>query len=322
MTYEIIDLPEGEKITKNGFYRISLDRHHNQPCDGPSVTSGVLRRMTKHGPSKVWATHALNPDRHEPKRTDALRLGSAMAAFIEGGIDGLNAEYQTVSENAPNRPTSVQLRALKEGRASKSAIASIAFWEDIDRDGREVIKEHELELMAAMGLALSKDPAASAVLGGEPEITMAAYDERTKLWFLSRPDNMNFQGLMSDYKKVNTGGRRFDHFFCSSRVDDHGYDAQMGFAADVFERLTGIWSDQAGLVFQEDEPPHDVILLPIPEEDLRIGQFHNNQAAMRFRECLDLGHWPGPGEVIMPYHRNDKARERILEEMQMAGVAP
>lgn len=322
MTHEIITLEPGQLITEPGFYRIPLDVHHSQCCDGPSVTSGVLRKMNKHGPSKVWATHILNPNRHEPKRTDALRLGSAMAAFIEGGIDGLNAEYQTVAENAPNRPTKAQLQALKEGRASKTAIASIAFWEEVDRDGREVIKEHELELMAAMGLALSQDPAASAVLGGEPEITMAAYDERTKLWFLSRPDNMNFQGLMSDYKKVNTGGRRFDHFFCSSRVDDHGYDAQMGFAADVFERLTGIWSDQAGLVFQEDEPPHDVILLPIPEEDLRIGQFHNNQAAMRFRECLDLGHWPGPGEVIMPYHRNDKARERILEEMQTAGVAP
>lgn len=322
MTHEIRTLGEGEVITENGFYKIPLEVHHNQPCDGPSVTSGVLRRMNQHGPSKVWATHVLNPDRVEPKRTDALRLGSAMAAFVEGGLDALNAEYQTVPENAPNRPTTVQLRALKEGRASKGAIASIAFWEDIDRDGREVISEKELELMAAMGLALAKDPAASAVLGGEPEITMAAYDEQSKLWLLSRPDNMRFDGLMSDYKKVNTGGRAFNHFFCSSRVDDHGYDAQMGFASDVFERLTGIWSDQAGLVFQEDEAPYDSILLPIPEEDLRIGQFYNHQATLRFRECLDADHWPGPGEVIMPYHRNTKRRERALEEMQTAGVAP
>tara|TARA_R110000782_G_scaffold124934_2_gene216526 strand:+ start:1030 stop:1998 length:969 start_codon:yes stop_codon:yes gene_type:complete len=322
MTYEIIDLPEGELITEPGFYRISLDRHHNQPCDGVSVTSGVLRKMNKHGPSKVWATHILNPNRHEPKRTDALRLGSAMAAFIEGGIDGLNAEYQTVAENAPNRPTKAQLQALKEGRASKTAIASIAFWEEVDRDGREVIKEHELELMAAMGLALSQDPAASAVLGGEPEITMTAYDERNKLWLLSRPDNMNFQGLMSDYKKVNTQGAPFDGYFCDRRIEDHGYYCQMAFAADVFERLTGVWSDQSGLIFQEDTAPYDCILRGLSEEDLRFGQFLNNQAARQFRECLDANHWPGPGEVVGMFHMREERRLALLEQMQTAGLAP
>lgn len=322
MTHQIRTLADDEKITEPGFYRISLERHHAQPCDGVSVTSGVLRKMEKHGPSKVWATHILNPDRYEMKRSDALRLGSAMAAFVEGGLDALNAEYQTIPADAPNRPTTAQLQALKEGRESKTARASIAFWSDVDRDGREIIKEAELELLAAMGLALSKDPAAAAVLGGEPEITMAAYDDRTKLWLLARPDNMKFDGTMSDYKKVNTGGRPFNKWFCDMRTEDHEYTMQLGFAADVFERLTGIWSDQAGLVFQEDEPPHDVILLPVLEEDLRFGQFLNNRAALRFRECLDAGHWPGPGEVITPFHRDDKRRERILEEMQMENKAP
>ena len=322
MTYQIRTLAEGEKITENGFYQIPLSVHHSQPCDAPSVTSGVLRKMRKHGPSKVWATHLLNPDRFEETRTDALRLGSAMASFVEAGLDGLMAEYQTIPENAPNRPTSAQMAALKEGRATATAKASISFWSDIAKDGREVIKERELELMCAMGLALSRDPSAAAVLGGLPEITMAAYDEKTKLWFLSRPDNMRFDGTMSDYKKVNTQGGTFDQFFCDKKVEQFRYDMQMGFAADVFERITGIWSDQAGLVFQEDAPPHDVILLPILNEDLRFGQFHNNQAAMRFRECLDANHWPGPGEVIRPYHRGDKAREAILAEMQTAGVSP
>lgn len=322
MTHEIRTLADGEKISEPGFYQISLDVHHHQPCIGPSVTSGVLRKMHRHGPSKVWATHVMNPDRVEPKRTDALRLGSAMAAFVEGGLAALDKEYQVVPEGSPARPTWPQLQALKEGRETDKARASIAFWSGVDRDGREIVSEKELELMASMGLGLAADPAAAAVLGGLPEITMAAYDESTKLWLLSRPDNMRFDGTMSDYKKVNTGGRPFDQFFCDRRVDEHGYDMQMGFAADVFERITGIWSDQAGLVFQEDEPPHDVILMPVLEEDLRFGQFYNNQAAVRFRECLDSGVWPGPGEVIRPYHRSDTARERILEEMQTAGKAP
>lgn len=320
--HQIRTLADDEKITEPGFYRISLERHHSQPCDGVSVTSGVLRKMEKHGPSKVWATHLLNPDRYETKRSDALRLGSAMAAFVEGGLDALNAEYQTIPADAPNRPTTAQLQALKEGRESKTARASIAFWSEVDRDGREIIKEAELELLAAMGLALSQDPAAAAVLGGEPEITMAAYDDRTKLWLLARPDNMKFDGTMSDYKKCNTNGAPFDGWFCDRRIEDHGYYSQMAFAADVFERLTGIWSDQSGLVFQEDTPPYDVILRGLSEEDLRFGQFLNNRAALRFRECLDADHWPGPGEVVGMFQMREERRISLLDQMQVSGVAP
>lgn len=322
MTFPIRTLEPGEKIVEPGFYNIPLDVHHSQPCDGPSVTSGVLRRMESHGPSKVWATHQLNPNRFEDTRTDALRLGSAMAAFVEAGIEGLREHYQVLPDNRPDRPTRAQFQALKEGRESAKARASIAFWRDVDRDPRDYVTEAEFEHIAAMGLALAADPSAGAVLGGMPEVTMAAFDETTQLWLLSRPDNVHFDGTMSDYKRVSTQGRPFTGYLVDRRIEDHEYTMQMGFACDVFERLTGIWSDQAGLVFQEDTPPYDVILRPVPEEDLRIGQFLNHQAAIRFRECLDANHWPGPGEHIAPFNRNEKARERLLERMQTAGAAP
>ena len=151
---------------------------------------------------------------------------------------------------------------------------------------------------------------------------MAAFDERTQLWFLARPDNVSFDGTLSDYKKVNTGGRPFNGWFCDRRIEDHEYSMQMGFAADVFERLTHIWANECGLIFQEDEPPHDVILRVIPEQDLRIGQFLTNQAAIRFRECLDANHWPGPGEHIGAFVRRKEAHEALLERMNTAGEAP
>jgi hypothetical protein len=288
-----------------------------------SVTSGILRKLELHSPSKVWATHLLNPDRYEVKRSDALRLGSAMAALVEGGVDALREHYQVLPDNRPDRPTRAQFQALKEGRESAKARASIAFWREVDRDPREYVTEAEFEHIAAMGLALAADPSAGAVLGGIPEITMAAFDEATQLWLLARPDNVNFDGTMSDYKKVSTQGQPFSTSMVDRRIEQHGYDMQMGFACDVFERLTGIWSDQAGLVFQEDTPPYDVILRPIPEEDLKIGQFLNRHAAMRFRECLDATHWPGPGEHIGPFNRRKEAREALLERMQEQGaIAP
>ena len=322
MSFEIRTLEPGEIIRENGFYQIPLSRHHSQPCSGVSVTSGVLRRMEHHGPSKTWATHMLNPNRFEENRSDALRLGSAMAAFVEAGIDGLREHYQILPENRPDRPTRAQFMALKEGRESSKARASIAFWREVDRDPREYVTESEFEHIAAMGLALAADPSAGAVLGGMPEVTMAAYDEQTKLWLLSRPDNVHFDGTSSDYKKISTQGKPFTTYLVDRLIEKHGYDAQMAFASDVFERITGIWSNQAGLIFQEDTAPYDVILRPIPEEDLRIGQFLNRHAAIRFRECLDANDWPGPGQHIAPFNRNEKAREALLERMETSGVAP
>ncbi len=322
MTFEIRTIADGELISEPGFYNIPLDQHHAQPCDGVSVTSGVLRRMELHGPSKTWATHLLNPERYEVARSDALRLGSAMAAFVEGGLDELNKLYQVLPDYKPNRPTKAQLLAVKEGRGSDKANHSIAFWREIDTDPRENISETELNLIAEMGVALSKDPAACAVVGGVPEVTMATFDEATQLWFLARPDNVHFDGSMSDYKKISTQGSPFTGSLIDRRIEKHEYSMQMGFAAEVFEDLTSIWSDQCGLVFQEDTPPYDVILRPVLEEDLQIGKWLNRQAAIRFRECLDANHWPKPGETITAFHRNPEARERLLERMQTGAAAP
>jgi len=320
--HEIRTLTDGDKITEPGFYNISMERHHGQPCDGPSVTSGVLRRMHFHGPSKVWAHHQLNPNAYPDEDSLALRLGRAMAALVEGGTDELDKHFKILPENRPNRPTKAQLRALKEGRETSTARRSIAFWGDMDRDPRDELTESQYDLICRMGLALANDPAASAALSGLPEITMAHYDESTRLWCLSRPDNVSFDSTMSDYKKVNTQGRPFSSWLVDQRIEDHGYDMQMAFAAEAFEALTGQTPSSVGLVFQEDAPPFDVIPRGLEEEDLSIGRFHNRMALTRFRECLDADHWPGPGEHVGNFHRNDERRARIIEEMQIAGTAP
>tara|TARA_R110000868_G_scaffold237132_9_gene491644 strand:+ start:44049 stop:45017 length:969 start_codon:yes stop_codon:yes gene_type:complete len=322
MTLDFRTLADDEMITEPGFYRISLDRHHNQPCDGPSVTSGVLRRMDKYPPSKTWATHALNADRKPDKDSSALRLGRAMAALVEGGADELMKCFQILPDDKPNRPTRAQFRALAEGRETSAAKRSIAFWSSVDRDGRDVLSETEFELLVNMGGALAQDPAAAYALGGEPEITMAWRDERTGLWCLSRPDNLRADGLLSDFKKVNTQGRPFTGALVDDLIEKHGYFMQMGFAAEGWKVLTGHAPNQVGLVFQEDEPAYDVILREVEEEPLAMGQFLNHRSLLRFSECLDAGRWPGAGEHVGAYQMSEGLRTRILEEMQTAGVAP
>lgn len=319
---EIRTLAPDEKITEPGFYQISIDRHHGQPCDGPSVTSGILRGMELGFPAEVWAFHPLNPDRIERKDTDALRMGRAIAVMIENGPASIDLMFRVLPDERPNRPSPDQLLAIKEGRGSKAAHRSLTFWNEVDKDPRIKINRREAELLINMHNAAMADDMARAVLGGIPEITMAWKDEATGIWCLSRPDQISFDGMISDYKKIAPSGGRFNHRLCDASIDRYGYDMQMAFGATGFESLTGNWPSAVGLLFQSEEPPHFCIARAIEDEDLKIGAFRNARSLTRFKECLDSGEWPAPGDDVGSYRRREGDRERFLEEMQTAGVAP
>jgi hypothetical protein len=322
MTPVIRTLAPGELISEPGFYNIPLSVHHGQPCIGPSVTSGVLRKMELHSPADVWAYSRLNPNRYEDEDKPALRLGRAMAAYVEGGMDAVAQHFRVLRDDRPRRPTSQQIIAHAQGRASEAAKASILFWTFVDEDSRDILTDAELAQIEAMGKVLAADPAAAAVMGGIPEVTMAYLDDRTGLWVLSRPDTVNFDGSVTDYKKVSSQGMPFSHRLIDRRISDFAYDMQLGLAAEAFETLTGEWPSIACIIAQSDKPPYHVILREILEEDLRIGQWRNRRALNRFAECLASGHWPGPGWDTSFYQRPDWQRTMLLEQMNTEGVAP
>lgn len=319
---EIRTLGPDEKITESGFYNISLERHHSQPCDGVSVTSGILRTMEQATPADVWAFHQLNPDRWDREETDALRLGVAMALFVEGGKDAVLTKFKLHADDKPRRPTRPQIEAYDKGAPTEAGRASVEYWRAVDAEPSAYLTPQELETICEAGKVLAADPAAAAVMGGIPEVTMAVQDERTGLWLLSRPDTVNFDGSVTDYKRIAAAGEPFTARLVDHRITKHGYDMQLGFAAEVFELLTGSWPQVAGIVAQAAAKPYHVVLREISEEDLRIGQWRNRRAIDRFAECLASGHWPGPGEHVGAYQRPEWQREMLLKEMNTEGVAP
>jgi hypothetical protein len=367
-------LAPGEQITEAGFYNISLDVHHGQPCDGPSVTSGILRTIEHGTPADVWAFHKLNPNRWEKPETDALRLGRAMAAWIEGGMDAVAKEYLVLPEDKPNRPTDAmlesyrsngsgdlsmfailpekrprrpsqaQIEAVQNGVGSDTAVEAVRFWHAIDQDprtyvtqaefdaiitqkgriefwanveadGRTPLSDAEITMIRNMGRAFDEDPAAAAIMGGLPEITMAWRDPETGLWLLARPDTVNFDGTVTDYKKVAAQGRPFTAGLIDRRITQHGYHMQLAFAGEGMEALGIGWPQLAAIVAQSDAPPHHIIPRVINEEALRFGQFQNRAALRTFATCLDTGHWPGPGELIGEYQMPEFEKQRIADRM-------
>lgn len=320
--FEIRTLANGEKITEPGFYNIPMHVHHNQPCDGYSVTSSVLRTCELGTPADVWAYHPNNPEREDNTDSVPMKLGRLMALLIEDGLTGLEKGCYILPTPKPNRPTAAQIEKYKAGEGSDAGIKSIEYWAKHDSDPRENVTKEQWDLIVKMGGVLAKDPAACAALGGIPEVTMAWQDESTGIWCLARPDQISFSGMVSDYKKIATKGGYLNGYVVDGRIMQHGYDMQMAFACHGFEQLTGNWPDQVGLIFQWDKPPHHVILREIDQEELRIAEFRNNRALRTIAECTKSGHWPGPGEHVGRFIRNEKQRERLINEMQIEGVAP
>lgn len=341
--HEIRTLGDDEVISEPGFYAIDIERHHNQPCDDFSVTSGVLRRVELYSPEEMWATHSTNPEADEKKDTDALRLGRVMAAFHEHGEDGMDKiiritdpsppTMSTVAEmidfansgaelikGPPNKPTMDQIIKYVEGKATPAALRSIEYWQDMEADPRIKISQKEWDLIRDMGNALAEDPIASAVMGGIPEVSMAWKDAVTGIWCLARPDTVNFSGLTTDYKKMSPQGGRFDKFMVDQRITQHGYDMQGAFACEGFQVLTQNWPG-FGIIAQKDVKPYSVILQEIADEDLEIGMFRNHRALRTIKKCRDEGHWPGPGEDTGVYKRPEWQRDRLRDDMAKAGVA-
>ncbi|MGB1214942.1 MAG: PD-(D/E)XK nuclease-like domain-containing protein [Pikeienuella sp.] len=384
MTPEIRTLADDEKITEPGFYNISLDRHHSQPCDGPSVTSGVLRQMELATPADVWAFSLLNPERWERPETKALTLGRAMATYVEGGGDAVREEYHVMPEDAPSRPTQNMLdtydiddletfafkplpdglprRPLEsamakfragelKGAAARSAQvwadleakqkaggfsylkasefdkardlkARCEFWINFDKDPRDKLTFNDFTMIDNMGRALIQDVGAAAAMGGVPECTMAYRDEITGIWVLARPDTINFDGTVTDYKKMNTMGDPFTYRVVDQRIEKHEYHMQLALGAEALMQLGVGWPSMAAIVAQWDRAPHHVILREIDQEALRIGQWQNRRALTRFAECLNSGHWPGPGEDVATYQMSEWRRDMLIEQMNTEGLAP
>lgn len=314
-------LGEHEFIREPGFYHLPIERHHGQPCVGPSITSTVLRNMEYHGPRYTWAFHELNPARLDKKVSTPMLLGKAMSMVMEDGIEAIDRHFKVLPGTAPKRPTKTMREAFeRDGEWSEAAWPRVDFYDNHwDLDPREEITEEQYEELIFAGAALASDPVAQAVFeGAHSEVTMAWQDEETGLWVLSRPDMLAFSGVLTDYKLTNPGGAAFNEFFCNKKIDQFGYHQQMALIDQSWEALTGEQASAVGILFQSAAPPWEVIPKNLTRDNLERGRFLNRRAMRNFARCLETGRWPGAGEKITDYKMAPWLMKRIDEDMALA----
>lgn len=296
---------KGQKITTPGLYSgVPLSVYHGADlCDAPSVSSSGLRKILNQSPAHYWCESPYNPNRVEPKETDALTLGRAAHHLLLGEDD-----FSTLFIARPDKWDSWRTADARRWRAEQEA------------EGRTVLLPSQLEQIRGMARALAAHPLVDAgILNGAIEQTIAWRCKETGIWLKARPDAIpNDSGDFADLKKT-TSVQGAD---LARTIAEYGYHQQAAMVSNGWHALTGKDVASFSFIFVEDKPPHCVRIVTLRDEDLARGERQNLIATKKFVECMESGHWPGPGSEDAEYiSLPDWAAKRIDHQLEEAEAA-
>jgi len=321
---EPINIQDGEVVTEDGIYSMSMDWYHAQPCLGPSISSTGLRTIYHESPADFWAYSDLNEDRYEREGSDAFTFGRAAHALLLGD-EVFSEKFAVVPIDAPPKPTTAQISARLQGRVSDSAKERFDFWDAFAAEaaGRDLLSYADLTHIERMARVMEAHPIVPLLLEGQVEQSFIWQDEKTGVWLKSRLDVLASTGDFADLKTT----RQKDPALLLRDVRKRGYDMQLGLATIALEKVVGVpftAEEYAGrsavLIFVYKGPPYHVMPVEVDYDALYWARLKVRHALDQFAECMKTGHWPGPADNILTYTSAYEAEQ--LQEKQAAGMFP
>lgn len=322
---EIRTISDGEVITEPGAYRMSMAWYHDQCTDGVSVSSTGIRKAALQSPMAFWKASDLNPNRYPPKpESESLILGKAAHCLILG--DEVFAEnFAYVPEDAPKRPTSVQIANFeRDGVWSPAAREGGIWWAAFDADaaGRSLLTAEQVTRIGYMAENLNDLPEArDALIGDLTEISMIWQDEITGLWIKSRPDCIPSNGV--DFGDLKTFSPKSPDLILSAQrsITDFGYAVQMAMAVEGAEHVFGTTATRCALIFTQTTEPYEAIPIMLDEDSIYWGRVLFRDGLTKIAHGLETGEWPGRARGFVNYSFPPSMQHRF-GEMQLNGDLP
>lgn len=268
----------GGKITEPGIYRdVPMEFYHSDCCDGPSISSSGLRKITSESPLHYWFDSPYNPNRPAQEQKQHFNLGSAVHTLLLGET-GFRDKFVV-------RPTFWSDWRTKEARAWRDEMVSA---------GKTVITDSDVDAIRHMAVSMQREPLVhrDGLFSGAPELSLFWKDAETGIWLKSRPDNLHLPAdAVADLKTTTNASAES----CARSIADFGYHQQLALAAEGIHALTGhvVPNDGFILVFIETKAPYAVNLKPIDANAIYIGMAQNRHAIRVAAECFKTGEWPG-----------------------------
>lgn len=260
---------------------IPAERYHADPCEQPSLSSGVARLLIEQTPAHAYLEHVrLGGSKKEP--TADMILGN----YVHGLCAGDLTEFEV--GNFDNYQS-------KDARA----------WRDSVFDaGRTPVLEKTVDRASIIAKAL-REKAAIGVSNnpfelGKPEVT--AVWQEDGFWFRARYDRLVLdEAGHADVWDWKTTGTSVTPDAILRTIIDKGYHIQ---AAHYLRGLRALAPRFAGrmsfiFVFVETEAPYAVRRVVLTEGFLSMASTLLHRAITEWTECLRSNVWPdGSGATI------------------------
>lgn len=323
---EITFIPDGQAVPGPGAYRMSMAHYHSQACcPGPSISSSGLRKIFSESPWHFWTCSDLNPTRYEQSDPgEALILGRAAHSLLLGD-EVFDDHFIYVPDNAPKRPTAMQIAAFeRDGAWSPAAEPGAKFWAEFDSRAKDrmLLKESQVRHITEIAKNLRANPLATEMLtGGLTEISMIWQDEQTGVWIKSRPDVIPDNGADFADLKTFTPRSKSIKRAVQQAVTEHRYDMQLALAAEGARKIFGTGASECVLVMVQTQPPYTITPVRIDTDTLYWAGVCNRAAIDAFAHGLKTGEWPMPVEGVLDYTLPESLLGRYAS-MQSEGQLP
>ena len=277
----ILTLTNGGVLTtvQPGF----VDQTNAEYHGGPGTSKSDLSLFAQ-SPLHWW--HAKrNPERVAEEQTAALLVGSAChAAVLEPDL--FTAEYASIPEDAPRRPTDRQVNAKKP---SGDTLEAIAWWRDFEtaNTGKELLTPDQFATALAVRDAVYRHPIARTLFtGGRAEQSVHAVDTETGEHIKCRFDYLS--GMAVDLKTCEDASP--DGFGRDAFVLD--YFLQPPWYFDVMASAFGEAPPWWVFVAVEKKPPYAIGIYYATPDQIDLGRRRCRQLFKRLVAAKRLDHWP------------------------------
>lgn len=277
-------------------YDIPDADYHRDPCEEPSLSSGIARLLIERSPLHAWTAHPrLNPN-FEPEEAKALDFGSAAHALILGK----GAEIVVVDAD------SFRTKAAQEARdEARAAGASPILAADYAR---------AVEMAAAFRKQLDLNPALRRLWdGGQSEMTIVWSDGKT--WCRGRLDRFVEENNNITVFDLKTTSASAHPGAVSRRLFDMGQDFQQAFyRRGIYDlRPSNIRTYEAIILTQEIEPPYALSATRLDAATWAKADDQVTTAIAMWQGCMAMNVWPGYPPLIATAELPDYVERRWVD---------
>jgi hypothetical protein len=303
----------GEPISKPGWYSgIPIELYHSAGiCAGKAVSSSNLRTCWTKSPAHMFASWAENPEADPFEATRFMILGQA-AHHLFLGEDDFSSKFVAQPTEYPDKKT-----GIKKAWHNGSDFAK-AWHEKQAIQGRTVVTLKELQAIIAMSKTLAAEALVQqGLLNGIVECSGFFQDSETGLWCKTRPDVIPTDS--GDFADLKTASDVTTVALMSS-IRSYAYHMQGALVWECCEALN-LPFESFILMFIETDKPYCARAVPLTDDDLARGRMQNRSMIRKIKQCMELNHFPGPGEGdTRPMPLGKDERDRIDARLKLEGA--